>query len=354
MREIKRRVESIADSDASVLIFGESGVGKEVIAHAIHNASPRAAGPFVKVNCAALPGGLFESELFGHERGAFTGAHRRKPGHFERARHGTLYLDEIGELPLAAQPKLLHVLQDFRFSRVGGEEPLSADVRIISATNRHLELEARQGRFREDLYFRLNVVDIHVPPLRERREEIPLLAERFLDTFSKLYARQTDLSPRFMNALLEYSWPGNIRELENVLRRLVLLREDAALAALSGELQQQPVAPATLSILSSEGLRDVARRGAREAERKALVEILTRVGWNRVAAARVLKVSYKTLLSKIAECELSPPTARRAGNPAWPVEPERSGQMPRLSTKASRMSDGQGTTREEGSPTEDE
>jgi transcriptional regulator with PAS, ATPase and Fis domain len=316
MRVVQSIVGSIADTDATVLLLGESGVGKEVIAHAIHEASSRASRPFIKVNCAALPAGLLESELFGHEKGAFTGAHRRKLGQFEHATGGTLYLDEIGELPLALQPKLLHVLQDFRFFRVGGHEALLADVRIIAATNRNLELQARQGQFREDLYFRLNVVDIHIPPLRERREEIPLLAARFLATFSTLYQRRAELSPRFMAALMAYPWPGNIREMENVIRRLVLLGESTTIASLSFG-PDGPANAALTPTIGSDGLREVARRGAHEAERKALIEILSRVGWNRVAAAQALKVSYKTLLNKIAECELAPPTARKPGGPAW-------------------------------------
>jgi two-component system response regulator AtoC len=317
LRAIKNMVMAIADTDATVLLRGESGVGKEVIARAIHEASTRSGHSFIKVNCAALPAELLESELFGHEKGAFTGAHRRKLGRFEYATHGTMYLDEIGELPVALQPKLLHVLQDFEFFRVGGHEPLSADVRIIAATNRNLEVAMQQGQFREDLFYRLNVVDIHIPPLRERREEIPLLATRFLEVFTKQYHREAELSPQVMATLMEYSWPGNIRELENVVRRFVLLGERAVLdALLSAPSEGASVVP--LSQNGFEALRDVARRGAQEAERKALSAVLDHVGWNRVAAARALKVSYKTLLNKIAECELTPPDARKAKQPSWP------------------------------------
>ena len=320
LRAIKNMVMSIADTDATVLLRGESGVGKEVVARAIHDASTRAGHSFIKVNCAALPADLLESELFGHEKGAFTGAHRRKLGRFEYATHGTLYLDEIGELPVALQPKLLHVLQDFEFFRVGGDEPLSADVRIIAATNRNLELAMQQGQFREDLYYRLNVVDIHIPPLRERREEIPLLAARFLDVYTKQYHRQAELSPQVMATLMEYSWPGNIRELENVIRRFVLLGERVVLdALLSVHSEAENAVP--LSQNGFEALRDVARRGAQEAERKALTAVLDQVGWNRVAAARALKVSYKTLLNKIAECELRPPAAEKSKPPHWPRVP---------------------------------
>jgi two-component system response regulator AtoC len=315
-------VMAIADTDATVLLRGESGVGKEVIARAIHDASSRGGHSFIKVNCAALPAELLESELFGHEKGAFTGAHRRKLGRFEYARHGTLYLDEIGELPVALQPKLLHVLQDFEFFRVGGHEALSADVRIIAATNRNLELAMQQAQFREDLFYRLNVVDIHIPPLRERREEIPLLAARFLDVFTKQYHREAELSPQVMATLMEYSWPGNIRELENVIRRFVLLGESVVLGALLSVPAVEGASPVPFPHNGFEALRDVARRGAQEAERKALSAVLDQVGWNRVAAARVLKVSYKTLLNKIAECELAPPGAPQKSKPSpWPRVP---------------------------------
>ena len=325
MRTVSRTVEAIADTDAIVLLQGESGVGKEVVANAIHDASSRASQPFIKVNCAALPAGLLESELFGHEKGAFTGAHRRKLGQFEYARGGTLYLDEIAELPLALQPKLLHVLQDFRFFRVGGHEPLHADVRIIAATNRDLEVALRQGEFREDLYFRLNVVDIYIPPLRERREEIPLLAARFLATFTKHYHRKAELSPRVIAALMAYPWPGNIRELENVIRRLVLLGEDTTIDTLLSR-HEGHANPTSSIIAGVEGLREVARQGAQVAERAALIEILGQVGWNRVAAARVLKVSYKTLRNKIAECELTPPAGRKPRARAWPATSTQSDQ----------------------------
>src|SRR5947199_7528042 len=204
MRAIMRIVESVADTDATVLIRGESGVGKDLVARAIHAASGHRDGPFVKVNCAAIPSGLLESELFGHEKGAFTGPHRRKLGQFECANNGTIYLDEIAELPLALQPKLLHVLQDFPFSRVGGHELLEVDTRVIAATNRDLEEAMARGEFREDLYYRLNVVEIKVPPLRERREEIPALAAWFLSTFNAQYGRQKTLSPETLVLLTDH------------------------------------------------------------------------------------------------------------------------------------------------------
>jgi len=311
MRAIRSIIESIADTDTTVLIRGESGVGKDLIARAVHAASARGKGPFVKVNCAAIPQELLESELFGHEKGAFTGAHRRKPGQFEYANQGTIYLDEIGELPLSLQAKLLHVLQDFRFSRVGGHSTIEVDARVIAATNRRLEEAMAEGEFREDLYYRLNVVEIQVPPLRERREEIPALVAWFLDKFNAQYGRHKTLAPDTLARLSDHIWLGNVRELENVVRRMVVLadgeRDFAAQAARVRTLRaasSQPAASVT------ESLRDIARRGAREAERHALAEVLERVRWNRAEASRILKVSYKTLLNKIAECELTAPQRR--------------------------------------------
>jgi two-component system response regulator AtoC len=309
MREIRSIIDSIADTDTTVLIRGESGVGKDLIARAIHAASTRREGPFVKVNCAAIPQGLLESELFGHEKGAFTGAYRRKPGQFEYAHKGTIYLDEIGELPLALQAKLLHVLQDFRFSRIGGHGILHVDARVIAATNRDLEDAIRRGEFREDLYYRLDVVEIRVPPLRERREEIPTLAAWFLAKFNAQYARQKALRPEMLARLCEYPWSGNIRELENVIRRLVVLSDgEQAIEALIARTRTGSVDMVHPQI--TESLREIARRGAREAERKALAEVLERVNWNRAEASRILKVSYKTLLNKIRECGLEPPSRR--------------------------------------------
>src|SRR2546425_224443 len=312
MRAIRTVIENIADTDATVLIRGESGVGKDLVARAVHAASARCGGPFVKVNCAAIPPGLLESELFGHEKGAFTGAHRRKPGQFEYANKGTIYLDEIAELPLVLQAKLLHVLQDFRFGRVGGHGLIDVDTRVIAATNRDLEHAMAQGEFREDLYYRLNVVEIHVPPLRERKEEIPLLVSHFLSRFNEQYGREKQLLPETMARLTEYAWSGNIRELENVIRRMVVLTdgEQAFEAQLARGRNGHAAAPRPAAIVT-ESLREIARRGAQEAERKALQEVLERVRWNRAEAARTLKVSYKTLLNKIAECRLKPPAPRQ-------------------------------------------
>jgi two-component system response regulator AtoC len=309
MQAIRSIIESIADTDTTVLIRGESGVGKDLVARAVHAASVRRDGPFVKVNCAAIPQGLLESEFFGHEKGAFTGAHRRKPGQFEYANKGTIYLDEIAELPLGLQAKLLHVLQDFRFSRVGGNGLIDVDTRVIAATNRDLEEAMRRGEFREDLYYRLNVVEIRVPPLRERREEIPALASWFLAKFNAQYGRQKQLLPETIARLKEYSWSGNVRELENAIRRLVVLTDGERMIEALVDRRRNGSVEAPRSLVN-ESLRDIARRGAREAERKALMEVLAQVHWNRAEASRILKVSYKTLLNKICDCGLTPPARR--------------------------------------------
>src|SRR5262245_1354110 len=317
-------IQEVARTDATVLVRGESGVGKNLVARAIHALSPRRDQPFVLVNCAALPSELLESELFGHEKGAFTGAHRRKLGQFEFANGGTICLDEIGELPRNLQAKLLHVLQDLQFTRIGGREVIRADVRVIATTNRDLEAAIQDGGFREDLYYRLYVVEIHVPPLRERRETIRGLAEHFLGRSNRQYQRQMTLPPGILALMEEYHWPGNVRELENFVRRLVVLgnperaREDlanrvetarrrgiqavpVAEASVAGTSQPAPVAPAPVG----RDLKEIARRAAREAERKALLEVLDAVRWNRGASARILKVSYKTLLNKLTEYGIS-------------------------------------------------
>jgi transcriptional regulator with GAF, ATPase, and Fis domain len=312
MRSIKSVVEDVADLDATVLIRGESGVGKDVVARAIHAASSRHERPFVKVNCAALPSELLESELFGHERGAFTGAYRRKLGQFEYANGGSIYLDEIGELPPALQAKLLHVLQDFRFSRVGGPETITVDTRIIAATNSNLERAMEQGHFRSDLYYRLAVVELHIPPLRERRDEIPHLVTLFLDRFNRQYGRSKTMAPELLARLTAHPWHGNVRELENFVRRFVLLNESSgAFDGLLGRRASSAASPSS-PLGTMESLRDAARRAARAEERKVLAEILDRVHWNRAEAARLLKVSYKTLLNKISETGLTPPSRRSA------------------------------------------
>jgi two-component system, NtrC family, response regulator AtoC len=320
-------LQEVARTDATVLMRGESGVGKNLVARAIHALSPRRDKPFVLVNCAALPAELLESELFGHEKGAFTGAHRRKLGQFEFANGGTICLDEIGEIPRGLQAKLLHVLQDLQFSRVGGRELLHVDVRVIATTNRDLEGAIRDGQFREDLYYRLYVVEIRVPPLRERREMIPGLARHFLQKSNRQYSRAVTLTPDLLALMEKYHWPGNVRELENFVRRLVVLgNPERAREDLAGRVEAErrrdhhgatdspepwAVPPAAVSAAGLD-LKEIARRAAREAERKALLEVLALVRWNRAAAARILKVSYKTLLSKLTECGISPSRSRSA------------------------------------------
>jgi two-component system, NtrC family, response regulator AtoC len=312
MTAVRDMIARVATTTAAVLLTGESGVGKEVAARAIHRASPRAGNEFVKVNCAALPGDLLESELFGHQRGAFTGAHRDKPGKFELAAKGTILLDEIGEVPLRLQAKLLHVLQDGEFARVGGERVLHTDVRVIAATNRDLAAEIRASRFREDLYYRLNVIEIRIPPLCDRRDEIPSLIDQFLATANAAYRRSVELPASTRRLLLEYSWPGNIRQLENVIKRIVVLGsvagvyEELSAAKPSGVAHSGPMVSAA-PVADADGrldLKTIARRAARDAERIAIADMLQRTHWNRAKAARILGISYKALLYKIVDCGL--------------------------------------------------
>lgn len=341
MAQVMTVVDRVADSDVSVLLRGESGVGKEVIAREIHRRSPRRAGAFVKVNCAALPSELLESELFGHERGAFTGATATRIGKFEFAQRGTIMLDEVGEMPIALQAKILHVLQDREFNKLGSNRTIDVDVRVIAATNRDLEAMLRQGTFREDLYYRLQVIEVYVPALRERREEIPQLIEFFLLKFASLYGRPaTRPSLMLQEILLAYDWPGNIRELENIMKRLVVLQDeglilseltrvraaraaaeasDASAPSSNGDghavakavAPPAPIAPAPapappLVPLSPAGdsvnLHELARHAAMGAEREAIQQALERFRWNRRKAAEYLQVSYKTLLNKMKEC----------------------------------------------------
>jgi len=304
LRQLSVLIDQVADTEATILLQGESGVGKGMAARAIHERSQRRDCPFVKVNCAALPAELLEAELFGYERGAFTGAVRGKPGRFELAHRGTLFLDEVGELPLPLQAKLLHVLQDTTFSRLGGNAEIRVDVRIIAASNRNLELAVQGGLLRPDLYFRLNVVNLIIPPLRERREEIPDLAHFFHAKFCRQYNRQQSaLGPETLQAFAAYQWPGNIRELENAIKRLVLLGAESALAPIrAARLEECPAAAADERPTS---LKDVSRRAARQAERQLILEALRQTRWNRREAARRLGISYKSLLHKISTHEFA-------------------------------------------------
>ena len=318
MRAVEDIVRRAADTNATILLQGESGTGKEMVARAIHYISDRREKPFLKVNCASLPGDLLESELFGHEKGSFTGAHRRKPGKFELAHRGTFLLDEIGEMPLGLQAKLLHVLQDGQFFRVGGSEVITSDARLIAATNRNLASLMGTGLFREDLYYRLNVVAISIPPLRERREEIPMLVDYFMIRFCRQYNRDAlKISAATMRLLQDYSWPGNVRELENMIKRAVVLQTEALVQqeiALRSEKAWAPkpeagtashAAPAAAPVAELEmGLKDIARRAAMAAEKAVIKEVLEKVRWNRAEAARLLKISYKAMLYKIKQVGL--------------------------------------------------
>ncbi len=315
MQSVREIIEQVADADVTVLISGESGVGKEVIARTTHELSNRASQRFVKVNCAALPEALLESELFGYERGAFTGASTRKAGKFELANHGTMFLDEIAEMSPPLQAKLLQVLQDGQFSRLGGQTDVQVDARVVVATNRDLEEMVQSGTFREDLYYRLNVVNIHVPALRERTEEIPVLVSHFLEMYSHKYQREVHaISDRLMQAFMSYPWPGNVRELENMIKRITVLQsEDAIEKEIMGGARPRSRAMSNVERMVDEidpieqpvALRDIGRRAAREAEREALQRVLYQTHWNRKKAAKILEVSYKTLLQKIKECGLA-------------------------------------------------
>jgi two-component system response regulator AtoC len=363
MAEVRDLIERVADTDVTVLVRGESGTGKELVARALYASSLRRDKPFVKVNCAALPTELLESELFGYQRGAFTGAIQHKPGKFEFANHGTMFLDEIGDMSFPLQAKLLQVLQDGEFARLGGKHDVRVDVRIIAATNRDLERAVADGQFREDLFFRLNVVSINLPPLRDRREEVPVLTGYFLKKYSVQYNKPyRSVSDETMRQFMDYDWPGNVRELENLIKRTVVLGSEStirkeiqhgiAMAAhrisLSNQQAQSvggynggptghhtyndshngkafanqppgrtsdhvaaaippaaPPTPASIAAAAAEAgnysLKDISRTAAREAERELILKMLQQTRWNRKETAEILGISYKALLYKIKE-----------------------------------------------------
>ncbi len=324
MERVWSLVDRIADTDVPVLLVGESGVGKDVVARRIHATSRRSGRPFVKINCAALPGELLESELFGHEKGAFTGAHAEKPGKFELAHQGTIFLDEIGEMDPRLQAKLLQVLQDEEFYRVGGKRSVRVDARVVVATNRNLDAAIRQGAFREDLFYRLNVVTIRIPPLRERKEEIGPLVRHFVDRYRNRYGGGLEAVPaEVMERFHTHDWPGNVRELENLVRRLVVLRDPAMVLGELGAGANRILPPANAAqnsvrpdgaglhagLSEDAPLKDVARRAARIAEREAILRALMRSGWNKRKAAKRLQISYKALLYKIKDCAIVDPRA---------------------------------------------
>jgi two-component system response regulator AtoC len=338
MNKVQAILDQVANTDITVLITGESGTGKELVAKALHKASDRAGEPFIKVNCAALPRELLESELFGFERGAFTGAHRRKYGRFEIAQNGTIFLDEISEMHMDLQSKLLHVLQEKQFFRIGGEKEVKVNCRILAATNKNLERMVEENRFRRDLYYRINVVNIALPPLRERKEDIPILVDYFLKRYSEMYNREREnISPRLMELFMNYSWKGNIREVENNIKRLVILGnetqliselmrkkddtgtigEDAEETGKSSNAKTEPVPvkPAAANLRNHDGggfpiaekgtLKEVVKIAQRQVERDIIDRVLKQTRWNRRKAAQILDISYKALLYKIKECGLN-------------------------------------------------
>jgi len=280
-------IKKVAATDSTVLITGESGTGKSMIAKAIHFLSGRKDGPFITINCTAIPETLLEAELFGYERGAFTGAHAPKKGKFELANGGTVFLDEIGDMPLSLQAKLLRVLQDKEIERLGSEKVIKVDLRVIAATNRDIHTLVKEGKFREDLYYRLNVVPIHVPPLRERKEDIPLLIEHFLRTYNSKYGKNVRLSPEAVEILIEYSWPGNIRELENTVERLVVMND--------GTVKSTDLPPHILARKRTEGESFDLPSKIQATEREKIIEALERTGYVKSRAAKLLGYTLRQL-----------------------------------------------------------
>jgi two-component system response regulator AtoC len=310
---IKAVIDEIARTDITVLIKGESGTGKDLVAQAVHQNSPRRDKPFIKVNCAAIPKTLLESELFGFEKGAFTGADIKKPGKFELASGGTILLNDIGEIDISIQAKLLQVLQDGEFSRLGGGGNVQVNTRIITTTQDQLEKTMMEGRFRQDLFFRINVMSITVPPLRERKEQILPLSQFFFDIYKKKYEKTIPfLSPRGLNLFKEHDWPGNIRELENMIKRIILFGEEEGIQTLLGNNGSDKNDLVLSDSLQANGqketngvnLRMIGKKAAETAEKDVIQKALNETHWNRKEAARMLKVSYKALLYKIQKYRL--------------------------------------------------
>jgi DNA-binding NtrC family response regulator len=309
LKQLSILLHRAAATDMTVLIEGESGTGKELFARALHALSPRADGPFVAINCAAIPENLLETELFGYEKGAFTGAGARKPGKFEMAHRGTLFLDEIGDLPLLLQGKILRALEEKTFERVGGTTPLQVDVRVVAATNRNLKAAVAARQYREDLYFRLSVFPITVPPLRDRPGDIAQLARHFIDRYSRdLNKKPLALASSALEQMQEYRWPGNVRELQNCMERAVILTEGDTIHARHLNLSVQPPVPATTEeagvwdhVDFAGTLGEVTRRVVSEVERRKIAAVLEQVGGDRAQAADALQVSYKILIAKLRE-----------------------------------------------------
>ncbi|HLJ28849.1 MAG TPA: sigma-54 dependent transcriptional regulator [Candidatus Angelobacter sp.] len=312
MKQIRAQISLVAKVDVPVLLLGESGVGKEILARLIHKLSHRARNPLLKVNCAALPVDLLESELFGYEPGAFTGATRPKPGKFELCNKGTILLDEIGEMSPVLQAKLLHVLQDGQFSRLGGRTTIAADFRVLAATNIEVQKAIAEKTFREDLYYRLNAFTVTIPPLRERREEIPLLVKHFMNQFSQKYAHPSiSYSERLIQACMQYRWPGNLRELGNFVKRYMVLQDEGlAISELESKSKGQSLASGADGLTGNGaefGLKSLVRNLKDKTELKAIEEALIATNWNRKLAAMRLNISYKALLYKIKQYEIIQP-----------------------------------------------
>ena len=319
---VKELILQVANSDLNVVLCGESGVGKELVAQALHLSSHRKEKPFVKINCAAIPNQLLESELFGYERGAFTGADKTKLGKFELAQDGTILLDEIGDMPLLLQSKMLHVLQDLQFSRLGAKGEVKVNCWVLAATNHDLEQDVRDRLFREDLYYRLNIISIFIPALRERPEDIDLFIDHFAGQFvQKINTPPFEFSPEVRDFLRQYSWPGNVRELKNMVERLMLLgdwptvkeelmaRETRRINGHELTTHPSPTTPKDLNIETPPKkkfpcLKDVKKKAVFEAEGKLISEVLRETGWNRKRAAEILQISYKALLYKIKDLNL--------------------------------------------------
>jgi two-component system, NtrC family, response regulator AtoC len=313
MLGIRAVIEEIAQTDITVLIKGESGTGKELVAQQIHQNSSRREKPFIKVNCAAIPKSLLESELFGFEKGAFTGADIKKPGKFELAHGGAILLNDIGEIDVSIQAKLLQVLQDGEFSRLGGGENVKVNTRIITTTQNHLEKTMMEGRFRQDLFFRINVMSITVPPLRERREQILPLSRYFFDRYKKKYDKTCPfLSVRTQNAFKKFDWPGNIRELENIIKRIILFGEEEGVRALfgnngkdkEGSFHLDSMRGGSDKVMEAVNLKQIGKKAAENAEKEVISKTLHETHWNRKEAAKILRVSYKALLYKIQKYRL--------------------------------------------------
>jgi len=313
MQDVRHKIEKVAGADISVLISGESGTGKDIIARLLHAYSPWAKGPFVKVNCPAIPGTLLESELFGYEKGAFTGAYGTKPGRVEMAHRGTLFLDEISELDASLQAKLLQLLQDGQFSRIGAQEDKRVEVRIVCATNRHLHTEIDHGRFRQDLFYRIAAMTIQLPPLRERTIDLPVICEYLLQYYNdKLNGRAPMLRPALLAKMQRYAWPGNVRQLENLIKRYVVMgSEDVILSELL-----QPAENDSLDDIVFNGpisLKKLTRQTVRKIEAKIILNALHANNWNRKKAARSLDISYRALLYKLKDVGI--PTRRSLSAP---------------------------------------